>query len=129
MQINVVFPAGNLSGPAAGEAVGSWNDFAKLRIHRREPTMIEVRKVNEGKYDVVVHAKTETVHTVTLSDEYHNKLTGGRETKERLIERSFEFLLRHEPNTSILRSFDLPVINRYFPEYEQEISGGLGRSE
>jgi hypothetical protein len=40
-------------------------------------------------------------------------------TPEELIERSFEFLLEREPNTSILRRFDLPVIQTYFPEYER----------
>jgi hypothetical protein len=30
--------------------------------------------------------------------------------------------LKRESNTSILRSFDLSVIARYFPEYEHEIS-------
>jgi hypothetical protein len=35
-----------------------------------------------------------------------------------LVRRSFEFLLEREPRTSILRSFDLPVIGRYFPDYE-----------
>jgi hypothetical protein len=37
------------------------------------------------------------------------------------VEKSFEFLLDREPNTSILRTFDLPVIQRYFPEYERTI--------
>jgi hypothetical protein len=40
---------------------------------------------------------------------------------EKLVGKSFEFLLERESNTSILRSFDLPVIQRYFPEYEQTI--------
>ncbi len=39
-----------------------------------------------------------------------------------LVRRSFDFLLRHEPKESILASFDLPVISRYFPDYESEIS-------
>ncbi|MEZ5397399.1 MAG: hypothetical protein R2724_32110 [Bryobacterales bacterium] len=38
-----------------------------------------------------------------------------------LVERSFEFLLEREPNTSILSQFDLSVIQRYFPEYERSI--------
>jgi hypothetical protein len=38
-----------------------------------------------------------------------------------LVRRSFEFLLEREPLGSILRSFDLSVISRYFPEYEREI--------
>ncbi len=39
-----------------------------------------------------------------------------------LVRRSFEFLLAREPKESILRSFGLSVIGRYFPEYEREIS-------
>ena len=39
-----------------------------------------------------------------------------------LVRRSFDFLLRHEPKESILASFDLPVISRYFPDYERYIS-------
>jgi hypothetical protein len=40
---------------------------------------------------------------------------------ETLIEKSFEFLLQRESNTSILRTFDLPVIGHYFPDYESAI--------
>jgi len=49
-------------------------------------------------------------------------LTQGRFSTEELVSRSFDFLLAREPNTSILRSFDLAVISRYFPEYERVIS-------
>ena len=44
---------------------------------------------------------------------------GGAEVAE-LVRRSFEFLLEREPPTSILRRFDLAVIQRYFPEYDEE---------
>lgn len=84
--------------------------------------MIQVKKVGDQRYEVTVQSSTETTHQVTLTEEYHRKLAGERETAERLIERSFQFLLRHEPNTAILRSFDLPTINRYFPDFEKEIS-------
>jgi hypothetical protein len=89
--------------------------------------MIEVKRSTEHSYEVTVHGGTRTKHTVHLSDDYYHKLTGGRETEERLIERAFQFLLRHEPNTAILSTFDLKEINRYFPAFEKEISGGLGR--
>jgi hypothetical protein len=88
--------------------------------------MIEVKKIAECTYEVTVTDSVVTTHRVTLSDEDYHRLSGGKETPERLIERSFEFLLRREPNTSILGSFDLPVIGRYFPDYEQEIGGRLG---
>jgi hypothetical protein len=48
-------------------------------------------------------------------------------TPERLVEASFAFLLEREPRESILREFDLSVIERYFPEYEAEIRRRLGR--
>ena len=35
------------------------------------------------------------------------------------------FLLEREPKESILRSFDLTVISRYFAEYEREMTGRL----
>jgi hypothetical protein len=38
-----------------------------------------------------------------------------------LVRRSFEFLLARESKDSILPSFELSVIGRYFPEYEREI--------
>lgn len=38
-----------------------------------------------------------------------------------LVRRSFEFLLAREPKESILSSFGLSTIARYFPEYEREI--------
>ena len=38
-----------------------------------------------------------------------------------LVRRSFEFLLARESKESILSSFGLSVIGRYFPEYEREI--------
>lgn len=38
---------------------------------------------------------------------------------EDLVRRSFEFLLEREPAGSILASFELSVIARYFPEYDR----------
>lgn len=85
--------------------------------------MLQVRRTGEGLFEVTVSAAVETIHQVSLDEEYYRRLAGEEETPERLIERSFEFLLRHEPNTSILRSFHLKEINRYFPDFESEICG------
>jgi hypothetical protein len=82
---------------------------------------ISVEKVDETTFRVRVENGTATSHMVTVSADYHRKLTAGKITPEQLVERSFEFLLEREPNTSILRSFELPVIQRYFPEYEKTI--------
>jgi hypothetical protein len=49
------------------------------------------------------------------------RLAPGAIAPEPLVEASFVFLLEREPPQSILRSFDLTDIGRYFPEYEAEI--------
>ncbi len=83
--------------------------------------MITVEKIDERTFKVTVPGRTTTTHMVTVDPAYHEKLTGGHVTAEKLVEQSFEFLLERESNTSILRSFELPVIGRYFPEYEATI--------
>ncbi|NOY77179.1 MAG: hypothetical protein GXO76_04850 [Calditrichaeota bacterium] len=62
---------------------------------------------------------------VTVLEKDYKNLTGGKIPVEELIKKSFEFLLKREPKESILRQFDLMVIARYFPEYEQEIKKAL----
>src|SRR3989442_12793343 len=64
---------------------------------------------------------TTLFRSVTVRPEYWQKLTGSRVGAETLVEKSFQFLLEREPNTSILRAFDLAVIQRYFPDYEKTI--------
>lgn len=83
--------------------------------------MIQVRKLNETTFEVTVEDQTTTTHTVTVDHDYIEKLTEGKIPAERLVSRSFDFLLERESNSSILRSFNLNVIRRYFPEYEREI--------
>ncbi len=82
---------------------------------------INVQAQGDDTYRVTVSAASETTHTVTCPPDYHRKLAGDRATVEELIEQSFAFLLERESNTMILSRFDLPVIGRYFPEYESTI--------
>jgi len=62
-----------------------------------------------------------TEHTVTVSPASLAHWASGSSQKEveDLVRRSFEFLLEREPASSILRSFDLSVIESYFPEYDE----------
>jgi hypothetical protein len=62
-----------------------------------------------------------TNHAVTVKAADLERLDPGARDPHVLVDRSFRFLLEREPNTSILRSFDLTVIGRYFPEYEATI--------
>ena len=82
---------------------------------------IEVAKKDPETFEVSVRVPSTTTHTVKLSAGYYQKLTGGRVSPETFIEKSFEFLLELESNTMILYSFDLPLIGRYCPEYEETI--------
>lgn len=82
---------------------------------------INVNALNDTIYQVTVIDKSITLHEVTVQADYALKLTAGKIENANLVKASFEFLLAREPNTSILRSFDLSVIARYFPEYENTI--------
>jgi len=73
----------------------------------------------------VAEGNSKTEHRVSLSRNYHVKLTQGCATPEQLAEASFRFLLEREPKESILRSFEMSVIARYFPEYERRIGDYL----
>ena len=59
-----------------------------------------------------------THHTVSVSQADLKRLAPGHYDPERLVAASFEYLLAREPRESILRDFELPVIERYFPGYE-----------
>lgn len=83
--------------------------------------MIKVTKIDPQNFEVTVKAGSTTTHMVSVPEHYYKKLTNGLVPPEVLVEKSFEFLLEREPNTSILRSFELSVIGRYFPEYEETI--------
>lgn len=82
---------------------------------------VNVAKLADAKYRVTVDedgSKTEHEVTVTAAD--IARYAPGA-SAEALLVASFEFLLEHESKESILRRFDLPVIERYFPEYARVI--------
>lgn len=83
---------------------------------------INVLTLDSTNFRVTVSDNTTTTHEVTVQADYALKLTAGKLNTAQLVEKSFEFLLERELNSSILRSFDLSVIARYFPEYEKIIA-------
>ena len=58
---------------------------------------------------------------VAVSEAELARLDPGSADPCDLVRRSFEFLLAREPKESILSSFGLSTIARYYPEYEREI--------
>jgi len=82
---------------------------------------IFIKELSDNKFEVTVNKKLITKHRVLLTDEYHDILTKKKISKKKLLKYSFQFLLERESNTSILSSFELNIISKYFPEYENEI--------
>ena len=83
--------------------------------------MITVDKLDSETFEVTVNGPPETVHRVTLPERVRQDLTGGALSSEQLLEASFRFLLERESSTSILPSFELTEIGRYFPEWEAHV--------
>ena len=87
---------------------------------------LAIAPLGDGKFRVEVSegGGAPTTHEVTVRPETVADL-GWPGTLEELLRRSFEFLLARKPKESILRSFDLSAISRYFPEYERVARGGF----
>ena len=82
---------------------------------------IKITPISEEVYRVQVSGRTETMHSVSMTDLDYERFTGGRKSKEQLILFAFEFLLKREENTSILREFAICNVNEFFPEFEKEV--------
>ena len=86
---------------------------------------IEVVATGAGAYAVrVTDDGSTSEHTVTLDEADRLRLAGGFDRAEDFVRACFEFLLAREPREQILREFDVSVIPRYFPEFEEEIRKG-----
>lgn len=83
---------------------------------------INVNKTNDTKYGWLFSVTIgDNEYEVELNSNYWNKLTDEEMTPEELVYKSFKFLLERESADAILTSFNLKEINKYFPEYEDEI--------
>lgn len=82
---------------------------------------ITVHPIGGGRFSVRVEdGGSATEHHVTVSRDDLERLGSGR-TPDAFVRDCFAFLLEREPKDSILRSFDVSAIGRYFPEFEREI--------
>ena len=84
--------------------------------------VIKITPTSEGVYQVKVSGKTETMHSVSMTDIDYERFTGGKKPKQQLVLFAFEFLLKREENTSILREFSICKISEYFPDFEKEVT-------
>lgn len=87
--------------------------MATIRVNHRDGVVYDVMVQDEGG---------SSSHEVTVWPSDLDRYAPDS-TPEALIEASFEFLLEREPKESILSRFELPVIERYFPEYPAAMRG------
>lgn len=86
---------------------------------------IDVAHAGGDQYDVRVRDESgSSEHRVTVTGDHLDRYGEGADA-ERLLRESFRFLLEREPRSAILSSFELPVIERYFPEYPEVIGERL----
>lgn len=67
---------------------------------------------------VVTDQHGSSTHLVTVMPSDVERYAPGS-SPEALLEAAFAFLLAREPRESILPRFELPVIERYFPEFAE----------
>ena len=88
-----------------------------------------IKKLSDDVFEITVAKTSTTTHTVTVTDQSLTDLTDNNVTKTQLLEFSFKFLLERESNTSILPSFDINVITKYFPDYRDEVRRWCNESQ
>ena len=71
---------------------------------------------------VVTDEDGSSSHMVTVMPSDVERYAPGS-TPEELLEAAFLFLLAREPKEAILSRFELPVIERYFPEFAAAMGG------
>jgi hypothetical protein len=82
---------------------------------------ISITHTSGSEYHVAVEdGRGTTTHTVTVWPSDVARYAPGS-TPEALLEASFRFLLAREPKEAILARFELPIIERYFPDYAATI--------
>lgn len=105
--------------------IGSLNDiihFCKIIV--MDKVTVETHEDTQENYicDVIISDGNEALtYAVHVQKSDFERLTQGKISAKDLVERSFKFLLSRESKESILRSFDLMIIAKYFPEYEKII--------
>jgi hypothetical protein len=79
-------------------------------------------------FDVRVRdGEGESRHRVTIPAEDAARYAASGVRLDRCVEAAMAFLLDREPKESILGAFDIQVIRRYFPEFDEAFPAYLAR--
>lgn len=80
--------------------------------------MINILEIDRNNFEVEINSKDKTIHKVYFSDDFFKNYDKKFKSKKDIVFKSFQFLLKREKNTSILKTFNIQVIKNYFPEYK-----------
>lgn len=70
----------------------------------------------------------ESRHRVTMQADEAERWAGLGAEPSRCVEAAIQFLIDREPKGAILSTFDMRVIRRYFPEFDDVFPAYLARS-
>ena len=95
----------------------------------REPSVSVASRPGEKlAFDVIVRdARGESRHQVTMQADDSERWAKLAAEPSRCVEAMMRFLLDREPKESILNAFDMRVVRRYFPEFDDAFLGYLAR--
>jgi hypothetical protein len=79
--------------------------------------ILTITQIDKDTFEVVVQSDTTTRHVVKVSDQALTEFTFNKRSKEQFVKKSFLFLLKKEPNTSIEGDFHIGEIENFFPEF------------
>jgi hypothetical protein len=79
-------------------------------------------------FDVIVRdARGESRHRVTIQADEARRWAKFAAEPSDCVEAAMRFLIDREPKESILSAFDMRVVRRYFPEFDDALPGYLAR--
>lgn len=89
-------------------------------------TQVNVLPMAPGEFGVdCTEGDTTTSHKVRVPDDVLDVIGVPEVDPQQLVEETFAFLLEREPNTAIMREFALTDVERFFPDYVEEMRSRL----
>jgi hypothetical protein len=77
-------------------------------------------------YEVVLEGSEESIHRVTLSDEFYRQICAGTFTQEWVLIQAFRFILEFESRSQIPAEFDLFELSQRFEYFIIQLQDRLG---
>lgn len=84
---------------------------------------VTITELEPGLFGVQVEEGRETTsHRVRLDDDFLDDAGLDAVEREVIVRETFAFLLEREPATAIMPEFDLDTVQRFFPDFVEELA-------